>query len=114
MIIERFDGKVPKTLEELESFPSVGHKTASVVISQAFGIPAFPVDTHIHRLMYRWGLTNGKSVQNTEKDAQRLFPYSYGISYTFRLFIMVGNFLLLGDGISTMILLLLKLEENQL
>ena len=74
MIIERFDGKVPKTLEELESFPSVGHKTASVVISQAFGIPAFPVDTHIHRLMYRWGLTNGKSVQNTEKDAQRLFP----------------------------------------
>ncbi len=74
MIIERFDGKVPKTLEELESFPSVGHKTASVVISQAFGIPAFPVDTHIHRLMYRWGLTNGKSVQNTEKDAKRLFP----------------------------------------
>ena len=74
MIIERFNGKVPKTLEELESFPSVGHKTASVVISQAFGIPAFPVDTHIHRLMYRWGLTNGKSVQNTEKDAKRLFP----------------------------------------
>ena len=74
MIIERFNGKVPKTLEELESFPSVGHKTASVVISQAFGIPAFPVDTHIHRLMYRWGLTNGKSVKNTEKDAKRLFP----------------------------------------
>lgn len=74
MIIERFNGEVPQTLEELESFPSVGHKTASVVISQAFGIPAFPVDTHIHRLMYRWGLTNGKSVQNTEKDAKRLFP----------------------------------------
>ena len=74
MIIERFNGKVPKSLEELESFPSVGHKTASVVVAQAFGIPAFPVDTHIHRLMYRWGLTNGKSVQNTEKDAKRLFP----------------------------------------
>tara|TARA_B100000401_G_C52754864_1_gene695167 strand:+ start:136 stop:771 length:636 start_codon:yes stop_codon:yes gene_type:complete len=74
MIIERHDGKVPNTFEELESFPSVGHKTASVVMSQAFGFPSFPVDTHIHRLMYRWGLSNGKSVQKTEKDAKRLFP----------------------------------------
>jgi endonuclease-3 len=74
MIVESFNGKVPNTFEDLESFPSVGHKTAGVVMSQAFGIPAFPVDTHIHRLMYRWGLTNGKSVQNTEKDAKRLFP----------------------------------------
>ena len=74
MIVERFNGKVPNTFEDLESFPSVGHKTASVVMSQAFGIPSFPVDTHIHRLMYRWGLTNGKSVQITEKDAKRLFP----------------------------------------
>ena len=74
MIVESFNGKVPNTFEDLESFPSVGHKTASVVMSQAFGVPAFPVDTHIHRLMYRWGLTNGKSVQNTEKDAKRLFP----------------------------------------
>lgn len=74
MIIDNHNGKVPESLEELEKFPAVGHKTASVVISQAFGIPAFPVDTHIHRLMYRWGLTNGKNVVQTEKDAKRLFP----------------------------------------
>ena len=76
MIIEKHEGKVPNTFEDLESFPSVGHKTASVVMSQAFGIPAFPVDTHIHRLMFRWGLTDGRSVKNTEKDAKRLFPMS--------------------------------------
>lgn len=74
MIIERHNGKVPNTFEDLESFPAVGHKTASVVMAQAFGIPAFPVDTHIHRLMYRWALTNGRSVKNTENDAKRLFP----------------------------------------
>lgn len=74
MLIEKYDGIVPKELELLEEFPSVGHKTASVVVSQAFGIPAFPVDTHIHRLMYRWGFTNGKNVVQTEKDAKRLFP----------------------------------------
>ena len=74
MIIEKHEGKVPKNFEDLEAFPSVGHKTASVVMSQAFGVPAFPVDTHIHRLMYRWGLTNGKNVETTEKDAKRLFP----------------------------------------
>ena len=61
-------------METLETFPAVGHKTASVVVAQAFGIPAFPVDTHIHRLMYRWGFTNGKNVVKTEKDAKRLFP----------------------------------------
>ena len=76
MIIERHKGKVPNNFKDLESFPGVGHKTASVVMAQAFGLPAFPVDTHIHRLMYRWGLTNGKSVQNTEYDAKRLFPMS--------------------------------------
>ena len=76
MIIEKHEGMVPNTFEDLEAFPSVGHKTASVVMSQAFGCPTFPVDTHIHRLMYRWGLTNGKSVQNTEKDAKRIFPIS--------------------------------------
>ena len=76
MIIERHKGKVPNNFKHLESFPGVGHKTASVVMAQAFGHPAFPVDTHIHRLMYRWGLTNGKSVQNTEHDAKRLFPMS--------------------------------------
>ncbi|WP_458626866.1 endonuclease III domain-containing protein [Winogradskyella sp. PC D3.3] len=74
ILIDKHDGKVPKTYEELEALPAVGHKTAAVVLSQAFGIPAFPVDTHIHRLMYRWNLTNGKNVVQTEKDAKRIFP----------------------------------------
>ncbi|WP_298511530.1 endonuclease III [uncultured Kordia sp.] len=74
ILIDKHNGEVPKTLEELEELPAVGHKTASVVISQAFGIPAFPVDTHIHRLMYRWNLSNGKNVVQTERDAKRLFP----------------------------------------
>ena len=74
ILIDKHNGKVPKTYEELEELPAVGHKTAAVVLSQAFGIPAFPVDTHIHRLMYRWNLTNGKNVVQTEKDAKRLFP----------------------------------------
>lgn len=74
ILIDKYNGKVPADFEALESLPAVGHKTASVVMSQAFGIPAFPVDTHIHRLMYRWGLSNGKSVAQTEKDAKRLFP----------------------------------------
>ena len=74
ILIEKYDGVVPADFESLESFPAVGHKTASVVMSQAFGVPAFPVDTHIHRLMYRWGLSNGKNVVQTEKDAKRLFP----------------------------------------
>ncbi|WP_397362831.1 endonuclease III domain-containing protein [Olleya sp. R77988] len=74
MLVEDYNGIVPQSFEALESFPAVGHKTASVVMSQAFGVPAFPVDTHIHRLMYRWNLTNGKNVQQTEKDAKRLFP----------------------------------------
>ena len=74
ILIDKFDGKVPRDINELEKLPSVGHKTASVVVSQAFGIPAFPVDTHIHRLMFRWGFSSGKSVQKTERDAMRLFP----------------------------------------
>lgn len=74
ILIEKHNGKVPQDLESLEELPAVGHKTASVVVSQAFGIPAFPVDTHIHRLMYRWGFSNGKNVKQTEKDAKRLFP----------------------------------------
>ncbi|WP_026450086.1 endonuclease III domain-containing protein [Aequorivita capsosiphonis] len=74
MMIEKYNGQVPANYEALESFPAVGHKTASVVMSQAFNVPAFPVDTHIHRLMYRWGFTNGKNVVQTEKDAKRLFP----------------------------------------
>ncbi len=74
ILIEKHDGIVPANFNDLEALPSVGHKTASVVMSQAFGIPAFPVDTHIHRLMYRWNLSNGKNVSQTEKDAKRLFP----------------------------------------
>tara|TARA_B100000780_G_scaffold102830_1_gene71953 strand:+ start:6842 stop:7504 length:663 start_codon:yes stop_codon:yes gene_type:complete len=74
IIIEKYNGQVPQSFEGLEELPAVGHKTASVVMSQAFGVPAFPVDTHIHRLMYRWNLTNGKNVIQTEKDAKRLFP----------------------------------------
>ncbi|WP_435139760.1 endonuclease III domain-containing protein [Formosa sp. A9] len=74
ILIDKYDGEVPQTYEALEALPAVGHKTAAVVLSQAFGIPAFPVDTHIQRLMYRWNLSNGKSVVQTEKDAKRLFP----------------------------------------
>ena len=74
IIIDKHKGKVPDKIELLEELPGVGHKTASVVMSQAFGVPAFPVDTHIHRLMYRWNLSNGKNVEQTEKDAKRLFP----------------------------------------
>ena len=76
IILEKFNGLVPNTFEELESLPGVGHKTASVVMSQVFNIPSFPVDTHIHRLSQRWGLTNGKSVIQTEKDLKRIFPMS--------------------------------------
>ena len=73
-LVEKYKSKVPKTYEELESLPGVGHKTASVVMSQAFGYPAFPVDTHIHRLAQRWGLTNGENVIQTEKDLKKIFP----------------------------------------
>lgn len=74
ILIEKHNGEVPQSFEFLEELPAVGHKTASVVMSQAFGVPAFPVDTHIHRLLFRWNLSNGKSVAQTEKDAKRLFP----------------------------------------
>ncbi|MFQ5651918.1 MAG: endonuclease III [bacterium] len=74
ILVERHQGQVPASFEALEALPGVGHKTASVVMAQAFGVPAFPVDTHIHRLAYRWGLSNGKSVEQTEKDLKRLFP----------------------------------------
>jgi endonuclease III len=74
ILIDKHNGEVPQSFEALEELPAVGHKTASVVMSQAFGVPAFPVDTHIHRLMYRWNLTNGKNVVQTEKDAKAIFP----------------------------------------
>ncbi|MCC5943626.1 MAG: endonuclease III [Bernardetiaceae bacterium] len=74
ILIAEHDGEVPQTFEDLEKLPGVGHKTASVVMAQAFGVPAFPVDTHIHRLAYRWGLSSGKNVKETEKDLKALFP----------------------------------------
>ena len=77
ILLEKYNGKVPKSYEELEQLPGVGHKTASVVMSQGFGYPAFPVDTHIHRLAQRWGLTNGKNVVQTEKDLKNIFPKKY-------------------------------------
>ena len=74
ILVEQYDGKVPEDMAALETLPGVGHKTASVVMAQAFGVPAFPVDTHIHRLAQRWGLTNGKNVKQTEADLKKLFP----------------------------------------
>ena len=74
ILIEKYNGQVPQSFEALEALPAVGHKTASVVMSQAFGVPAFPVDTHIHRLLFRWNLSSGKNVQQTEKDAKLIFP----------------------------------------
>ncbi|CAM3274010.1 Endonuclease III [Flavobacterium longum] len=74
ILIDKYDGEVPQSFAALEALPAVGHKTASVVMSQAFGVPAFPVDTHIHRMMYRWNLSSGKSVEQTERDAKALFP----------------------------------------
>ena len=74
ILLDKYQGEVPQTYEELEALPAVGHKTAAVVMAQAFNIPTFPVDTHIHRLMYRWGFSNGKNVVQTERDAKRLFP----------------------------------------
>lgn len=76
ILIDKYGGEVPNTFEDLETLPGVGHKTASVVMSQAFGFPAFPVDTHIHRLLTRWGITNGKNVVQTERDAKKIFPES--------------------------------------
>ena len=77
ILVEKYHGEVPANIDDLEALPGVGHKTASVVMSQAFGEPMFPVDTHIHRLAQRWGLTNGKNVTQTEKDLKRLFPTEY-------------------------------------
>ncbi|MCB0299269.1 MAG: endonuclease III [Calditrichaeota bacterium] len=73
ILLDKFDGEVPATFEDLEALPGVGHKTASVVMTQAFGVPSFPVDTHIHRLAYRWGLSSGKNVEQTEKDLKAIF-----------------------------------------
>ena len=106
ILIDKHQGIVPQNFKDLEVFPSVGHKTASVVMSQAFGIPAFPVDTHIHRLMYRWNLSNGKNVVQTEKDAKRLFPKELWNKLHLQLFIMDANILQQEAGISKKILFL--------
>ena len=90
-LVEKYNSKVPSTFEQLEELPGVGHKTASVVMSQGFGYPAFPVDTHIHRLAQRWGLTNGKNVVQTEEDLKSLFPKNIGTNFICRLFFTVEN-----------------------
>ena len=84
ILIEKYSGNVPKDLHLLEELPGVGHKTASVVMSQGFGVPMFPVDTHIHRLAQRWGLTKGKNVVQTEKDLKRLLIRKIGINYIYK------------------------------
>ena len=103
ILIEKHNGEVPQSFEALEALPAVGHKTASVVMAQAFGVPAFPVDTHIHRLMYRWNLSNGKSVAQTEKDAKRLFPKNFGTTCIYKLYGMAESIHLLVDGTLKMI-----------
>ena len=105
IIIEKHNGLVPKTFEDLEELPGVGHKTASVVMSQAFGFPAFPVDTHIHRLMYRWGLSNGSNVKQTEKDAKRIFPQENWNKLHLQIYSTQENILLQEDGTLIRILL---------
>ena len=84
ILIEKYNGEVPCSFENLEALPAVGHKTASVVMAQAFNIPAFPVDTHIHRLLYRWNISNGKNVKQTEIDAKKAFPKNYGINSIYK------------------------------
>ena len=89
--MDKYNGKIPRNIEELEKLPGVGHKTASVVISKCFNVPAFPVDTHIHRLAQRWGLSKGKNVTQTEKDLKKYFLYRIGTNYTYKLFFTVEN-----------------------
>ena len=116
ILILKHKGKVPKTFEDLEKLPGVGHKTASVVMSQGFGFPAFPIDTHIHRLAQRWGLTNGKSVVQTEKDLKRLFPKNIGTNCIFKLFIMAENFVkqeIVMELLVKFALLVILKEKNQ-
>jgi len=84
ILIEKYGGEVPQSFEALEELPAVGHKTASVVMSQAFGVPAFPVDTHIHRLLIRWGITKGKNVVETENDAKKYFLENFGINCIYK------------------------------
>ena len=114
-LIKKHNGKVPKNFKDLEDLHGVGHKTASVIMSQKFGIPAFPVDTHIHRLAQRWGLTNGKNVVQTEKDLKGYFQKNHGISFIFKLFIMVENSVRL-ESVTVLlvksVLLVILIEKN--
>ena len=90
--MDKYNGKIPRNIEELEKLPGVGHKTASVVISKCFNVPAFPVDTHIHRLAQRWGLSKGKNVTQTEKDLKKIFPISnWNKLHFYKLFFTVEN-----------------------
>jgi len=98
ILIEKYNGKVPNDMEALEEFPAVGHKTASVVLAQAFGVPTFPVDTHIHRLMYRWNLSTGKNVQQPKKMPSDFFRKKSGTTCIYKLFGMVENILQPGAG----------------
>ena len=103
ILIKKYNGNVPKDLEALESLPAVGHKTASVVMSQAFGVPSFPVDTHIHRLMYRWGLTQVKMSFRLKKTLKDFFQPNYGTNFTYKLYFMEERGPQLVHGISTTI-----------
>ena len=117
ILIEKHKGKVPKTYDELEKLPGVGHKTASVVMSQGFGFPAFPVDTHIHRLAQRWGLTDGKSVVKTEKDLKSIFPKNTGTNSICKSFGMEENFAKLEIVMEYLVKFakdVIQIEESQL
>ena len=116
-LVEKYKNKVPKTYEELESLPGVGHKTASVVMSQAFGYPAFPVDTHIHRLAQRWGLTNGKNVVQTEEDLKKIFPKKHWNKLHLQIIGMVENIVKLESVMELLVKYVkavIQIEKNRL
>ncbi|WP_341658983.1 endonuclease III [Blattabacterium cuenoti] len=99
ILIKKYNGIIPKNISELKFLPGIGHKTASVFLSHISNQSVFPVDTHIHRMMFRWKLSNGKNVKQTERDAKRFFKKKIGKNYIFKLFFMLKNILLLGNGI---------------
>ncbi|WP_341658642.1 endonuclease III [Blattabacterium cuenoti] len=99
ILIKKYNGIIPKNISELKFLPGIGHKTASVFLSHVSNEPVFPVDTHIHRMMFRWKLSNGKNVKQTERDAKRFFKKKIGKNYIFKLSFMLKNILLLGNGI---------------
>ena len=114
ILVEKFNGEVPDDIDALETLPGVGHKTASVVMSQGFGHPAFPVDTHIHRLAQRWGLTNGKNVEQTEKDLKKLFPRKHGTNYIYKLSFTVGSFVVQEDAMEEYVIYALVVAAKKI